>query len=73
MMFNVMLSLSVEIDRLVIVSVRSVVEFRGCCVTFVVSIGLSLARTSFFLRLGAVLNAVIGLSVTGCHYVLICT
>ena len=62
MMFNVMLSISVEMDRLVIVSVRSVVEFGGGCVAFVVSIGFSLARTSFFLRLGAVLNAMIGLS-----------
>ena len=41
MMFNVMLSLSVEMDRLVIVS-RSVVEFGGGCVSFVVSIGSSL-------------------------------
>ena len=39
MMFNVMLSLSVEMDRLVIVSVRSVVEFIGGCVMYVVSIG----------------------------------
>ena len=62
MMFNVMLSLSVEIDRLVIVFVRSVVEFGGGCVAFVVSIGFSLAPPSFFLRLGAVLNAVICLS-----------
>ena len=37
-------------------------EFRGDCVAFVVSIGFSLALTSFFLRLGAVLNAMIGLS-----------
>ena len=46
-------------DRLVIVSVRTVVEFGGGCVTFVVSIGFSLAHTSFFLRFGAVLNAMI--------------
>ena len=51
MMFKVVLS-SVEMDRLVIVSVRSVVEFGTC----------SLARTSFFLRSGAVLHAMIGLS-----------
>ena len=62
MMFNVMLSLSVEMDRFVTVSVRSVVEFGGGCVSFVVSIGFSLARTIFILRLGAVFNAMIGLS-----------
>ena len=59
MMFNVMLSLSDEMDRLVIVSVRSVVEFGGGCVAFVVSIGFSLSHTSLFLRLGAALNAMI--------------
>ena len=48
--------------KLVIVSVMSVVEFGACSVAFVVSIGFSLARTSFFLRLGAVLHAMIGFS-----------
>ena len=61
MMFNVVLSPSVEMDKLVIVFVRSVVGFRSGCVAFVVWIGFSLARTNFFLRL-AVLNAMIGLS-----------
>ena len=52
MMFKVVLFSSVEMDKLVIVSVRSVVEFGTCSVAFVVSIGFSLACTSFFLRLG---------------------
>ena len=56
-MFNDVLSPSVEMDRLVIVSVRSVVGFGSGSVAFVVSIGFSLAHTNFFLRLGAVLNA----------------
>ena len=62
MMFKVVLFSSVEMDKLVIVSVMSVVEFGACSVAFVVSIGFSLARTSFFLRLGAVLHSMIGLS-----------
>ena len=66
MMFNVMLSLSVEMDRLVIVSVRSLVEFGGGCVTFGGSIGFSWARTSFSLRMVAVFYAMIGLSGTIC-------
>ena len=37
-------------------------EFGTCSVAFVVSIGFSLARTSFFLRLGAVLHAMICVS-----------
>ena len=55
MMFKAVLFSSVEMDKLVRVSVRSVVEFGTCSVAFVVSIGFSLAHTNFFLRLGAVL------------------
>ena len=47
-MFKIVLSLSVEMDRLVIVSVRSVVEFEFGCVAFVVLIGFSLAALGFF-------------------------
>ena len=48
MMFNVVLSPSVEMDKLVIVSVRLVVGLRSGSVAFVVSIGLVwLALVSF--------------------------
>ena len=47
MVFEVVLFSSVEIDKLVIVSLMSVVEFGACSVVFVVPIGFSLARTSF--------------------------
>ena len=51
-----------SIDRLAIVSVRSVVAFGSGCVVFVVSIVFGLAHNNFFPSLGTVLNAMIGLS-----------